>query len=171
MMAGMELVIVLLVVGALLMLAETILPGMIAGILGFCCIVGGVAAAYSEFGAPIGNYVLLGVVAVATVGTVVWLRVFPSTRFARLFISNTSVGDLGVEQPSLLNQTGVALSHLRPSGMALVGGKRVDVVTEGAMIDKGTPIKVVALEGLRVVVRALPVNPISQAVHTQTPNH
>jgi membrane-bound ClpP family serine protease len=31
----------------------------------------------------------------------------------------------------------------------------VDVVTEGAMIERGTPIKVVATEGLRVVVRAV----------------
>jgi len=31
----------------------------------------------------------------------------------------------------------------------------VDVVTEGALLDPGTPVKVVALEGLRVVVRAI----------------
>jgi len=170
-MAAMELVIALLVVGALLMLAETVLPGMIAGILGFCCIVGGVVAAYGNFGPTTGNYVLLGTVVALTAGTVVWLKVFPNTRFARMFISEKSVGNLDVEQPSLLHQTGVALSHLRPSGMALVGGKRVDVVTEGGMIDKGTPIRVVALEGLRVVVRALPPNPLSQPPQTQTHNH
>jgi membrane-bound serine protease (ClpP class) len=37
----------------------------------------------------------------------------------------------------------------------LIGGKRVDVVTEGGMIDPGTPLKVVAVEGMRVVVRAV----------------
>jgi hypothetical protein len=31
----------------------------------------------------------------------------------------------------------------------------VDVITEGAMVARDTPIKVVAIEGMRVVVRAL----------------
>jgi membrane-bound ClpP family serine protease len=31
----------------------------------------------------------------------------------------------------------------------------VDVVTEGPPVEQGTPIKVVAIEGLRVVVRAV----------------
>ena len=48
-----------------------------------------------------------------------------------------------------------ALSHLRSSGSAVINGQRVDVVTEGAMIEKGSDIKVVAVEGLRVVVRVL----------------
>jgi len=53
----------------------------------------------------------------------------------------------------LLDQTGTALSALRPAGTAVINGKRVDVVTEGQMIDPGTPVRVVAVEGMRVVVR------------------
>ncbi len=155
MMRAMELVIALVVVGGLLMLAETILPGMIAGVLGFLCLIGAVVAGYTQFGTPVGHYILLAVLAAVIVGSLLWLKIFPETRFARLFISQKTVGNLGVEQPSLLHQTGTTVSPLRPSGMALIGGRRVDVVTEGAMVDKGTPIKVVALEGLRVVVRPL----------------
>jgi membrane-bound serine protease (ClpP class) len=151
----MELVIALVVVGGLLMLAETILPGMIAGALGFLCILGAIIAGYAEYGTPTGHYILLGLLAFLVVGSLLWLKIFPETRFARLFISNKTVGNLGVEQPALLHQTGTTVSLLRPSGMAMIGGKRVDVVTEGAMIEKGTAVKVVALEGLRVVVRPL----------------
>ena len=39
--------------------------------------------------------------------------------------------------------------------MAVIGGHRVDVVTEGGMIERGAEVKVVGTEGLRVVVRAL----------------
>ena len=53
------------------------------------------------------------------------------------------------------DQCGVAYTQLRPSGTALINGKRVDVVTEGSLIEKGTAIRVVDTEGLRVVVRAL----------------
>ena len=42
---------------------------------------------------------------------------------------------------------------LRPCGTAVIGGKRVDVISEGSLIDRGQKVKVVAVEGIRVVVR------------------
>jgi membrane-bound serine protease (ClpP class) len=50
---------------------------------------------------------------------------------------------------------GIAQTNLRPSGTAMINGQRVDVVTEGPMIEQGAAIKVVAVEGMRVVVRAV----------------
>jgi membrane-bound serine protease (ClpP class) len=73
----------------------------------------------------------------------------------RLFTSRSTVGEIKTERPELLNQTGSALTPLRPSGTALINGRRVDVVTEGGMIERNTPVKVVAVEGMRVIVRAL----------------
>jgi membrane-bound serine protease (ClpP class) len=151
----MELTVTLLVIGGLLMLAETVLPGMVAGILGFLCIVGGVIAGYTKLEPPAGHYILLGTTLALVAGTVAWFRLFPNSRFARVFISQRAVGNLGVEQPALLHQTGTALSHLRPSGMALINGHRVDVVTEGGLIERGAAVKVVAVEGMRVIVRAV----------------
>ena len=52
-----------------------------------------------------------------------------------------------------LNKEGVAKTQLRPSGTAIIDGERVDVVTEGNLIEPGTNLKVVAVEGMRVVVR------------------
>jgi membrane-bound serine protease (ClpP class) len=73
----------------------------------------------------------------------------------RKLISTSAVGDLGIDLSGLINQTGSAYTILRPSGKATIGDQRVDVVTEGAMIDKGTPIRVVTVEGNRVVVREI----------------
>ena len=150
----METVATLLIVGVVLLLLETVLPGMIAGFIGFCCLVAGVFLAYANFGPYTGNLVLFGVVAVLVVLAVLWMRFFPDSRVGQMFVTRRVSGDLGVEQPALLNQTGTALTNLRPSGMALINGKRVDVVTEGAMIESGTTVRVLAVEGLRVVVRA-----------------
>ena len=47
----------------------------------------------------------------------------------------------------------MALTYLRPAGMALIGGQRVNVVTEGTFIEKDVPVEVIATEGTRVVVR------------------
>jgi membrane-bound serine protease (ClpP class) len=148
-------VITLILVGAALLLLETVLPGMIAGIIGFGCLVAGVAVAYLDFDTRTANFVLLAVVAGLVAGTACWLKFFPDSRVARLFISRRTVGEIGTEKPELLNQNGTALTTLRPSGAAIINGKRVDVITEGPFVERGSPIKVVAVEGMRVVVRAV----------------
>lgn len=149
----MTLIIVLLVLGAILMLLETFLPGLITGILGFLCWVAAVILSYRDFGLQTGNLVLGGVLVGLVIGVLCWLKFFPESRIARLFISRSAVGELGVSKPELVNCTGVTITQLRPSGTAFINGKRVDVVTEGTLIEQGASIKVVAVEGLRVVVR------------------
>ena len=59
----MATVVILLVVGALLILLETVLPGLIAGIIGFCCIGIGLALAYMRFDLQTANTTLIIVVA------------------------------------------------------------------------------------------------------------
>jgi membrane-bound serine protease (ClpP class) len=65
------------------------------------------------------------------------------------------VGEIRTERPELLGLTGTALTPLRPSGTVVINGHRVDVVTEGGLVDRDTPVKVVAVEGMRVVVRPI----------------
>jgi membrane-bound serine protease (ClpP class) len=57
----------------------------------------------------------------------------------------------------LVGLDGVAQSALRPAGIVLVGGRRVDCVTEGPLIDPGARVRVVMVEGNRVVVRPVRV--------------
>lgn len=146
----------LLIVGALLLFAEVFLPGMIAGSIGMVCIGIGVVLSFFYFGASVGLVVSLGALIGLGIGTVLWFKYFPDTRIAKKFISDGAIGGGGVadERQALVDRTGVAATDLRPSGTAKIDGRRVDVVTEGQMIDKDTPVKVVAVEGLRVVVRA-----------------
>ncbi len=58
------------------------------------------------------------------------------------------------ELAALAGQSGQSLSPLRPAGVALIGGQRVDVVTNGEFIEPETEVEVVAVEGSRVVVRS-----------------
>lgn len=153
--ADMELIAALLIVGAVLMILETILPGLIAGIVGFCCLIAGVVLSYLRFGSSTGNMVLGGVVVALGISTFFYVKYFPNSRMARPFVSRGISGEIGAERPELLNQTGTAYTNLRPSGTAIINGQRVDVVTEGSLIERGTPIKVVQIEGMRVVVRTV----------------
>lgn len=52
----------------------------------------------------------------------------------------------------LLGKSGVALTDLRPSGIALIENKRIDVVTSGSYIQKETKIIVISEEGSKIVV-------------------
>ena len=154
-MRSMGLVVTLVILGLVLLLLEVFLPGMIAGILGGACLIGAVVVGYVEFGARAGNFLLAGVTVAVISGLLLWMRYFPTSPMARMFVSERVIGNVDAEKPELLHRTGTALTMLRPSGTALIDGKRVDVVTEGSLIEPGTAIKVVTVEGLRVVVRAV----------------
>ncbi len=57
--------------------------------------------------------------------------------------------------PSLIGAQGSALTPLRPSGTALIRDEALDVVTDGEFLEKDTPVKVVLIEGSRIVVSAV----------------
>jgi membrane-bound serine protease (ClpP class) len=58
---------------------------------------------------------------------------------------------------SLIGQQGKAITPLRPAGAAQIGARRVDVVTEGKFVASDTPVKVIQVEGNRVIVEPLEV--------------
>lgn len=51
--------------------------------------------------------------------------------------------------------TGRALTELRPSGRAQIKNMAIDVVTSGAWIGQGTSVRVIEIEGNRIVVEAI----------------
>ena len=55
----------------------------------------------------------------------------------------------------LLGREGVVVTALRPSGSADFEGRRVSVVSDGEAIPDGTRVRVINIEGNRVVVEAL----------------
>lgn len=67
-------------------------------------------------------------------------------------------GSTELETPdmrSLTGKRGVCLNTLRPSGNAEIDGKKVDVVSEGEFIEKGSAVEVVRVEGVRVLVKEI----------------
>jgi membrane-bound serine protease (ClpP class) len=63
---------------------------------------------------------------------------------------NSSIGLEG-----LVGQEGIADTDLRPSGWINIGDQRVFVVTEGSYIDKNDNVKILSVDGNRVVVRKI----------------
>ncbi len=80
-----------------------------------------------------------------------------TTSWKRLVLNTEERKELGFTASNTLElyegKTGYADTFLHPTGKAIIEGKRTDVVTEGGFIEKGTKIKVVKIEGNKVIVR------------------
>ncbi|MBA3009263.1 MAG: serine protease [Proteobacteria bacterium] len=51
-----------------------------------------------------------------------------------------------------LDKQGLSVTDLRPSGIALIEGKRLDVVTDGEYLDAQTPVIVTRVTGNQIIV-------------------
>ncbi|NQU63937.1 MAG: ATP-dependent Clp protease proteolytic subunit, partial [SAR324 cluster bacterium] len=60
----------------------------------------------------------------------------------------TQAKDKGIK----IGDTGEADTFLRPSGKIIIGNKRLDAVTVGEFIEKGTPIEIIKISGNRIIV-------------------
>lgn len=66
----------------------------------------------------------------------------------------TAVPELS-ELDSLKGQTGKTLTPMRPSGTVFLGGRRVDAITEGMMIDPGMWVRCIDVKAGKVIVRRI----------------
>lgn len=153
-MGAFEAIVVLSLVGFLLLAAEVFVPGMVLGILGGLCLLGSAAVAYFSYGAFVGTMVLTVVAVLSIVGFVIWMAAFPHTAIGRrIMLKQSLVAGEGVTRDDLTGKDGEALTPLRPSGTALVDGRKIDVVAESDFISMGEAITVLHHEGMRIVVR------------------
>jgi membrane-bound serine protease (ClpP class) len=67
--------------------------------------------------------------------------------------SENGVTSQSPEMAEFLGLEGETLADLHPSGTALIDGKRVDVVSRGEYIDKGSEIIVSEVRGNQIIVR------------------
>ncbi len=150
----MILLIGLLAAGMILLLAEVILPGMVAGIIGTLCLLAAVVYAGTEFGTHVALMVFMGELIFGVIFFIVWLKFFPQSPWGkRLSLPDAENQKSSEDYSPLLGTSGTSLTPLRPSGTAIIDGRRVDVVTEGVLLPAGENITVVKVEGARILVR------------------
>lgn len=157
----------LLVVGGVVLLALEIfvIPGFgIAGALGIAALVAGIALSMLGSG---NSAQLLMLVAgrvvfsllVALVASLFLLRFMATSPIGRKLVLETGLGSRqGYTSPPeadarWLGKSGTAWSMLRPAGIADIDGQRVDVVSDGELIEAGTPVLVTRVDGNRIVVK------------------
>lgn len=172
--AGWE-VFVMFILGFLLLLSElflhpgTILPGLVGLILMIGALLWAMVDRYPD--QPImpsagmlvlptlklGGAIIAGTLLIFILG-----KYLPQTTLYHRFILGTagphgpSLSVTSIDSPARVKvgDVGVAKSILRPSGKAEFGKSLMDVVTPGEFIDSGTQIRVVTIEGPRIVVES-----------------
>ena len=158
--------ILLFILGLVLLLAEIfIIPGFgIAGISGIVMIFASILLSLlgsdsflDMHAVSIAIIQLSGAMVFALVGMFFLINYLPkSTAFNKLVLSESEKSEHGfVSYPSdkdLVGKTGIAYTTLRPGGTAEIEGKRIDVVADSEYIDKNAKIKVLRVEGIKVVV-------------------
>ncbi len=144
--------------GLILIALEIIVPGGILGAFGVIALLGAIAIGFVAFGPQGGILAAVAVLIFSAVILAVWLKLFPRTRMGKALTLQKDGRSFKTDPttPSpLLGKEGVAASNLQLSGIATIDGRRTDVVAESAFIPAGARVKVVKVEGHRVVVREI----------------
>ncbi|NPV26854.1 MAG: nodulation protein NfeD [Firmicutes bacterium] len=165
--AGWESVI-LFIGGVILLLLEIlVIPGV--GITGLAGVVAIVASIFLAAGSATEALFSLGVALVGTLVVLIvgWCVMKKRNLWSRLILGTRQENAAGYVAPrrelsQYLGKTGVTLSILRPAGVAEIEGVRLDVVTEGGFIPPKTSVRVVQVEGTRVVVRPVEGDQVSR---------
>lgn len=148
---------ILFVLGVVLIIAELFLPGAIAGFLGVLAIIGSLLMAG-------GNLLYTGIsimiaLLITIIAMIIMIKVFGRRMklFKKIVLSDSVSTEKGyvsnINRTDLLGKIGKTMTPLRPAGTIDINGERLDVVTEGGFIAVGVDVKVIKVEGVRIIVR------------------
>jgi membrane-bound serine protease (ClpP class) len=157
--AGYE-TLILFVLGIGLIILEFFLPGGIAGIIGFVAILASLFLATD-------NVVYMGIslliaIGVSILASILMVKVFGKKMkiFKKIILTDSTNTESGYisnkSRTELVGLEGYTLTALRPSGTVIIEDERIDVVSEGAYIEKNKKVRIVKAEGARIVVREIP---------------
>lgn len=156
--AGME-AIILFLIGIGLLFMEMFIPSFgILGILGIAALIFGISMGAYDTGdalQSLGIAVLISAVIVIAFAYIfrrrgIWNRFILREELSteKGFVPQTS-------REKWVGQEGVTISVLRPSGVAEIAGERLDVITSGEYVDKGNRIRVLSVDGTRILVKVI----------------
>ena len=151
----LQLCIFLLIVGVLAILLELLMPGFdgfISGIVGVLALVA--SAILAVIFVPGGWFLVainLGVLGLAT--AVLFTYIKRKQLQGKIILSDALAEDLPpIDFAGLVGKEGKAVTLLRPYGEADFNGIRVEVSSNGTMIERGSRVRVVETQANKVIV-------------------
>ena len=156
----MLLAIGLLGLGIAFVIAEVLFPSF--GVLSICATISIIAACVTAFGESTNTGVtfLVATALLVPAAILFGLKLFPKSPIGKHMVapglSFDSRDATDARDLELLGAEGEIESDCRPTGVARIRGRRVDVVSRGELIERGASVRVLEVKGNRVVVAALP---------------
>ncbi len=154
--------IVCLLIGLIMLVIELFTPGVgVAGATGLICLIA-VVVMQLGWGNPQVALYIIAITLLIIILALIWvIRSLQRGKLSHSFlvldekVDGESVPEIANAKRQLVGKRGVAVTPLRPAGIAEIDGKRVDVKTAGAFLEAGQQIVIVAAEGVNILVRAL----------------
>ena len=141
---------------------ELATPGVgIFGIVGIVLLFGSL---FYMLGAGLSAaYIIAGGIIIAAILFYFVGRRLPKSRLiAKLALTTRSTKDKGytsqADKSAYLDKRGQTITILRPSGTVRIGTERVDAVSDGGFINRGVEVRVIKVEGTRIVVEPVKHN-------------
>lgn len=155
-----------LIIGVILMLIECFVPGFgIFGVGGLTCIIGAITAQGILYKSVAQVLFLISLAILAVL--LLFLVFLRSAKYGLISKSPLIQSRTALptdydkknknELSSLIGQKGITISPLRPSGKFMIGQKVYEGITAGEPIDKDEIIKVVDVQGIKIVVERVEV--------------
>jgi membrane-bound serine protease (ClpP class) len=153
---GLLLPIILQLVGVVVIIAEIILPsgGILSivalGVFGYSLFI-----VFNEISMFIGFSFVAADLILIPVLVIVGLKLLARSpvTLRKTLSRKEGVSSQSSELESYVGTQGNAVTNLRPAGIAVINGKRVDVVTRGEYLEKDSAIVVAAVTGNQIIVR------------------
>lgn len=152
-------ILTLLVLAGLILIAmDFYLPGFVLGSVGSVLLLVALGVCWKNHGwraaLALGALELVA----AVVAGYFSIHYVPKTRLGQKMIlsaAQTGKHTAGLDPQQWIGHEGVAHSPLRPTGVAIIDGKRVDVRAEAGIIEAGSPVRVVAIHENQIIVRKI----------------
>ena len=148
--------IILQLVGVVVIIAEIILPsGGILSILALAVFGYSLFIVFNEISMIIGFSFVAADLILIPVLVIVGLKLLARSpvTLRKTLSRKEGVSSQSSELESYVGTQGNAVTDLRPAGIAVINGKRVDVVTRGEYIEKDSAIIVTTVTGNQIIVR------------------
>ncbi|MEE9604021.1 MAG: NfeD family protein [Candidatus Scalindua sp.] len=144
-------IITLYIIGLIAITVELFIPGAIVGLCGAGCVITSIVFAYLYVSNLLGHILLVLGICFIPIFFVSWYKLLSKTFSVKA--SEKGFSSARDRLNDLLSEEGIALTTLRPSGIANIKGDKIDVISEGEMISKNTRIKVIDVKGNRIIVK------------------
>ena len=148
--------IILQLVGVVVIIAEIILPsGGILSVLALAVFGYSLFIVFNEISMIIGFSFVAADLILIPVLVIVGLKLLARSpvTLRKTLSRKEGVSSQSSELESCVGRQGNAVTDLRPAGIAVINGKRVDVVTRGEYIEKDSAIIVTTVTGNQIIVR------------------